>query len=115
MLALTWTEVEANTGVIVACLPSLRAPIMDIFNNLLPRLRNSGSNSYGMKSIGSKHSSQPSTGRNIWDIETARPAFIGYDGDLERRDSQERITKTTDITVDFASIRSRDLGSVVTS
>ena len=88
---------------------------MDIFNNLMPRLRSQGSNSYGMKSIGSKHSSQPSTGRDIWDIEKTKTGFIDLDGDVERRDSQERITKTTDITVDFASIRSRDLGSVVTS
>ena len=109
MTALMWTEIEANTGVIVACLPTLRAPIADVYHHFFPVVKrpspSSSNNSYSMKTISTRRVAPAGcTCLGQGDMEQKRDGLAALleRGDAEKhRDSQERIIKTTDISVDF--------------
>jgi len=57
-----WTTIEANTGIICACLPMLKAPLTALFPNLFPRGTYEGSYSDG--SNGPRHQGGRSSDRN---------------------------------------------------
>ncbi|KAI7359135.1 hypothetical protein KC354_g9464 [Hortaea werneckii] len=42
MIALIWTEVEANTSVIICCLPALRMPLLNLWHKVQPKTTRSG-------------------------------------------------------------------------
>ncbi|TKA58219.1 hypothetical protein B0A55_12205, partial [Friedmanniomyces simplex] len=46
MIALYWTEIEANTSVICCCLPALRVPFLNLWRRVRDGKRRSGSTSY---------------------------------------------------------------------
>lgn len=105
MTALLWTEVEANTGVIVACLPSLRAPIVAVYRRVFAIPKTQASNSYGMKTIGSKRTTPIPSRLDQWDVEKSKPRFGFREEEVQSVDSQRKTVKMTDMAVDGESIR----------
>ncbi|MCJ1471736.1 hypothetical protein MMC13_000376 [Lambiella insularis] len=109
MTALLWTEVEANTGVIVACLPSLRAPIVAVYRHLFSVPRSQSKNSHVMKTIGSQRVTPMPSRLDQWDYAKTKPRPVVREEEVQSVESQKEIVKTTDITVDWESIRSMGL------
>ena len=97
-----WTVIELNTSIIVCCLPALRAPILGVYHKWRPVTK---SPSYGLRRISS--SKRKSRAPSAWEIPYGPTTEIFADG--VRRESQERIVKTTDISIDFDSVGSKEM------
>ena len=118
-----WTTVEANTGIICACLPMLKKPLSCLFPHAFPR--QSGNSSYpssGFRTLSRQRNSPVGTYNNGWshlDSKTQPPLSKSLDntvvgktsngsGDTEcgtkRHDRPlASITKTSDVDVRYVN------------
>ena len=118
-----WTTIEANTGIICACLPMLKRPLTCLFPKAFPR--QSGNSSYpssGFRTLSRQRNSPVATYNNGWshlDSKTQPPfskssdnTVVGKtsDGSDDMKYGMERhdiplasITKTSDVGVDYAN------------
>ncbi len=116
-----WTTIEANTGIICACLPMLKRPLSCLFPKAFPR--KSGNASYpssGFRTLSRQRNSPVATYNNGWshlDSKTQPPlskssdnTVVGKTSDgsgdkeygIERHDIPlASITKTTDVGVRY--------------
>ena len=118
-----WTTIEANTGIICACLPMLKKPLSCLFPQAFPRQPgNSSYSSSGFRTLSRQRNSPVATHNNGWthlDSKTQPPlskfsdkTVVGKtsDGSGDTEFGTERhdiplasITKTSDVDVRYVN------------
>ncbi|KAF1845979.1 uncharacterized protein K460DRAFT_312988 [Cucurbitaria berberidis CBS 394.84] len=101
--ATIWSVIEANTGIICACLPMLRAPFVRLFGPLLGSHTRRGSTGRRPSHQLTWGSGQPRLGSHKTDVSHVLPAID--------RDSEEGIVKDEDILADGRAISHSRRGS----
>lgn len=93
--ALTWSAIEASTGIICACLPFLKHPLKQIFPRLFSSFTTSGKTrsrpSYGLSKLESRNGTQVSTGGTKPWTDTTNNAWTNIENDNGSTGSQEPI------------------------
>ena len=97
-----WTVIELNTSIIVCCLPALRAPVLGMYYKWRPVTKSPSCGLRGMSSMQRK-----SRAPNAWELQYS-PTTEMFE-DRARWKSLDRIVKTTDISIDFESVSSKEL------
>ncbi|KAK5201095.1 hypothetical protein LTR16_003847 [Cryomyces antarcticus] len=120
--ATIWSVVEANTGIICACLPMLRRPLWALFPRLFSNSDRSSRSCSGGSAyrFDSRSAQRSANSMNLWPgssgTVTSSVEVPRLDAQLQQRDSEEEvlpngnsIIMTTDVTVKLSTCDSTEL------